>query len=473
MAPRRPISYSAPMISTEGLSESPARGWAGVREEFGPQLKLAWPLVVSELGWMGMGVVDTLMVGRVSPEAMGGVAVGGNFQMPIVLFGLGVLLGLDPLVSQAVGAGRHRDARHALIQGLYVAAGLSVALVLLLVGLRPFIGRVGLQPAVVPHAVPFFTALIWGVPAFLGFVCLRRYLQGLGHVRPILWALVSANLLNVVVDYTLIFGHFGFPRLGAMGAGYATSFARTYLFLFLLVAILRVERRAGRHGNAEERRFDPALVRRIILVGLPAAAMVVFEVGVFAVATQLIGRIDAVSLAAHQVALTLASVTFMVPLGISAAGGVRVGQAVGRGDAQGVANAGWTAFLLGAGFMCLSGTLFAVAGRWLTGLFSPDPAVIVMGATLLQVAAMFQLFDGTQVVACGVLRGLGETRLPMFITLVGYWGLGLPIGWFLAFHAGLGARGLWLGLMSGLIAVGLLLLATWIRKARGFRDART
>lgn len=457
------------MISPEVLPHSPARGWAGVREEFGPQLTLAWPLVISELGWMSMGVVDTLMVGRVSPEAMGGVAVGGNFQMPIVLFGLGVLLGLDPLVSQAVGAGRHRDARHALIQGLYVAAGLSVLLIALLLGLRPLIGRIGLQPAVVPHAVPFYTAMIWGVPAFLGFVCLRRYLQGLGHVRPILWALLSANVLNIVVDYALIFGHFGLPRLGAQGAGFATSIARTYLFAFLAVAILRVERGAGRHGTAQERRFDPALVRRIVMVGLPAAAMVVFEVGVFALATQLIGRIDAVSLAAHQVALTLASVTFMVPLGVSAAGGVRVGQAVGRGDAAGVARAGWTAFLLGAGFMGVSGAVFALAGRPLTAIFSPDPDVIVMGAALLQVAAIFQLFDGTQVVACGLLRGLGETRVPMFVTLVGYWMLGLPIGWYLAFPRGMGARGLWLGLMTGLIAVGFVLLFVWMRKARAFR----
>jgi MATE family multidrug resistance protein len=225
-------------------------------------------------------------------------------------------------------------------------------------------------------------------------------------------------------------------------------------------------REAGRRGTTEERRFDPALVRQIVLVGLPAAAMVVFEVGVFAVATQLIGRIDAVSLAAHQVALTLASVTFMVPLGVSAAGGVRVGQAVGRGDAAGVARAGWTAFLFGAGFMGMSGAVFALAGSPLT----PGDPTIAMGAAAAG-RSHFQLFDGTQVVACGLLRGLGETRIPMFVTLVGYWMLGLPIGWYLAFPRGMGARGLWLGLMTGLIVVGFLLLLVWMRKARAFRGA--
>lgn len=450
---------------------TPRQIWAGVREELPPQLKLAWPLVLSELGWMMMGIVDTLMVGRVSPEAMGGVAVGGNFHMPIALFGLGILLGLDPLISQATGAGKPREARRALEQGLFVALGLSAILVPLLIGLMPILDRLGIIDSVIPHMVSYYSALIWGLPSFLGYICLRRYLQNLGRVRTILGALLVANLLNIVADYVLIFGKFGAPALGAAGAGLATSFSRLYLFLHLAVAIVLLERRAGRGLDREDFRARWEWIVRIVRIGFPAAIQIVLEVGVFALASQLIGRIDAVSLAGHQVALTLASLTFMVPLGVSAAGGVRVGHAVGRGDSAGVARAGWTAFVLGAGFMACSGVVFAVAGRPLTALFSPDPAVIVMGGALLQLAAIFQLFDGIQVVATGVLRGLGETRLPMLVNLLGHWGIGLPVGFWFCFEVGLGARGLWLGLTAGLIAVGTLLLLIWMRRVQEYRPA--
>lgn len=444
---------------------------AGVREELPSQFRLAWPLVLSELGWMSMGIVDTLMVGRISPEALGGVAAGGNFVMPIALFGLGILLGLDPLISQATGAGRPREARRALEQGLLLAGGLSVALSLVLVALTPMLTRIGLIDEILPHMVPYYHALIWGVPPFLGFICLRRYLQNLGHVRTILWALLSANLLNLVADYALIFGRFGLPACGAAGAGWATSLSRLYMFLFLAVAIVRLERREGRAFSTRDFRPDVERLRSILRIGFPAAVQIVLEVGVFAVASQIIGGIDAVSLAAHQVALSLASLTFMVPLGVSAAGGVRVGHAVGRLDSPGMARAGWTALVLGAAFMSCSGVVFAVAGRPLTALFTPDPAVIAVGGRLLQVAALFQLFDGIQVVATGVLRGLGETRLPMLANLVGHWAIGLPVGWWFCFRVGLGVTGLWLGLSAGLIVVGLLLLGVWTRRVRGFRPA--
>jgi MATE family multidrug resistance protein len=239
--------------------------------------------------------------------------------------------------------------------------------------------------------------------------------------------------------------------------------------LFLLGAIVLGERRTatGLAGTPLRPHFER--VRRLLALGVPAALQLTLEVGVFAAATALIGRLDAASLAAHQIALTAASITFMVPMGVSGAGAVRVGQAVGRGDSRSAAEAGWAALALGAGFMILAGLSFVAVPRSIIAPFTRDAAVVAIGVSLLRVAAAFQLFDGIQVVATGVLRGLGDTRTPMLCNLFGHWGLGLPLAYGLCFLAGMGVVGVWIGLSAGLIAVGAVLLTVWMRRVRRLR----
>ena len=410
-----------------------------------------------------MGVVDTIMVGRVSPEAIGGVSIGSVLHFTVAVFGMGVLLGLDTLVSQAFG-GRRLDECHAwLLHGVYLSFGLFVPLTILLLLFLPLLPTWGIDQGVLRQAIPYFRALLWGLLPLLLFFSFRRYLQAINQVKPILFAIVSANLVNVFGNWILIFGKLGAPAMGAEGAAWSTTVARTYMMMVLLVAIVWHERR-DRTGLWETQlKLDFARIWRLLGLGCPAAMQTVLEVGVFAAATALAGRLTPIALASHQVAMQVASLTFMVPLGVASAGAVRVGQALGRRDPEGAARAGWTALLLGAGFMGLAGLGLLTIPRAIMRIFTVDAAVISVGASLLLLAALFQLFDGLQVVATGILRGTGDTRTPMTWNFIGHWLIGLPVSYVFCFLMGWGVFGLWIGLSLGLIVVGAVLLWAWSR----------
>jgi MATE family multidrug resistance protein len=278
--------------------------------------------------------------------------------------------------------------------------------------------------------------------------------------------LISANVVNAATNWILIFGNWGAPAMGVIGAGWATFVSRVYLSVGLLGYILYDAQRRRTGLFKASFAFDREHFRRLLVLGFPAAAQITLEMGVFAAATALAGKLDSISLAAHQIALTAASFTFMVPLGISSAGAVRVGQAIGRGDPKAAGRSGWTALLLGAGFMSSASLAFLLVPSVILRIFTTEVEVITAGVALLFVAALFQLFDGVQVVATGILRGTGDTRTPMLSTLVGHWLLGLPIGVTLCFGVGWGVVGLWVGLSAGLIAVGIVLLFVWSQRVR-------
>lgn len=434
------------------------------RAELRPMFRLAWPVATAELGWMAMGLVDTMFVGRVGAEALGAVSIGSHVFFAVALFGMGMLLGLDYLVSFAHGAGRLADARRALVQGSYLAVALAVVLTGVILVLEANLDHLGVQPAVVAATRPYLHAVTWSMLPLLLFSTLRRYLQALAEVRVIVIALISANVLNAAVDWVLVFGRLGFPALGAEGAGWATTAARVYLFLFLLAYVVVRERR-GAPRDAVSLRFEPRRFVQVARLGAPAALQLVLESGVFAAATVLAGGLTASALAAHQVALSAASMTFMVPLGISSAAAVRVGHALGRGQPAAAGHAGWSALLLAVVFMSGAALVFLFAPRAVFAVFTDAPDVIAIGVGLLAVAAAFQLFDGLQVVATGALRGLGDTRTPMLANLLGHWFLGLPIGALLCFRAGWGVTGLWLGLCIGLTVVAVVLITIWRTRA--------
>ncbi len=439
----------------------------GIRQELKPMIGLATPVVLAEIGWTSMGLVDTLMVGPLGPAAIGAVGLGSVVFLSVGIFGMGLLLGLDTLVSQAFGAGRLDRCRYWLLQGVALACVSAVPLTLLSLGVAATLPRWGLNPDVLAMASPYLRVVTASVLPLLLYAAFRRYLQAMNIVRPITVALVSANLVNAAVNWVLIYGHFGFPALGATGAAWATVLSRVYMAAVLYLAIAASDRRRRQDPEAEvPRRVEWAAIRRLLALGGPAGFQILLEVGVFAAATALAGRLAPAALAAHQIALNLWSFVFMVPLGLNAAGAVRVGQAVGRRDPEGIRRAGWAALALGAVFTTVSAAVFLVAARPLVAAFSSDPAVLATGTSLLAIAGLCLIFDGTQGISTGILRGLGETRIPMLTNLAGHWLVGLPLGYTACFVLGWGVRGLWLGLAAGLVIVGSVLLATWFRRTR-------
>jgi MATE family multidrug resistance protein len=328
------------------------------------------------------------------------------------------------------------------------------------------------------QAVGFLEALNWGtLPLFL-YMTLRRYLQAFNHVRPIAAAVVSANAVNAGLDWLLLFGHrwtvlghsVGIAAYGVVGSAWSTALARVYLAGFVAMAVWWVDRQHEyglRKGlDARWGGLEWVRVRRLVRLGAPVGAQIFVEISIFAAVTSLIGVMGPVPLAGHEIALNVVAFTFMVPFAISAAASVRVGQAVGRGDAPDAAAAGWTAIGFGAAFMlCMSGVLVAIPAR-IAGGFTHDPVVIAAAVPLLLVGAAFQFFDGVQITATGALRGAGNTHAGLYVQMVGYWVIGLPIGWWLGFHRKLGAVGLWVGLCAGLMFAGVALVSVWARTVR-------
>jgi MATE family, multidrug efflux pump len=423
---------------------------------------LAAPLVLSELGWMAMGIVDTMFVGRVSAEALGAVALGTSIFYTVAIFAAGLLLGLDTLVSQSFGAGDLEDCHHSLINGVWLALMLIPCVMATVWLLPPVMALWGVNPLVLREAVPYMRALNWSTPPLLLFFALRRYLQSTGRVRPILITLVTANAVNAFCNWIFVFGNWGAPRLGAEGSGWSTCSARAFMLAALLIVILRSDRRAF----AGSWRPDFCRIRALLKLGLPAAGQIGLETSVFATVTVMIGKLSASVLAGHQIALTVVSTTFMMPLGISSAAAVRVGHAIGRRDPEGAARSGWTALKLGAGAMSVAALCLLIFPQLIARLFTPEAGIIAAAAPLLRVAAFFQLFDGLQVTATGALRGAGDTRTPMLCHFAGYWIIGLPLGALLCFGQSLGAVGLWAGLSTGLILIGIVLLWFWRRTAK-------
>jgi MATE family, multidrug efflux pump len=443
--------------------------FADLKQEVRPMATLAMPVVVAEIGWVAMGLVDTLMVGPLGPEAIGATGVGSAIFIGVVIFAMGLLLGLDTLVSQAYGAGRIDECHRWLVHGIVLSFAVAVPVTLVLFVLSNVLARWGLDPSVLALARPYLDVVLWSVLPLLLYATFRRYLQGMGVVRPVMIALVSANIINAIFNWILIYGKLGFPALGVRGSAWATVIARIVMAAYLFVII--VQREWGRRPGlfATPLTIEWSWMRRLLSLGAPAASQITLEVGVFAAATALAGRLAPIALAAHQIAIHIAALSFMVPYGISSAGAVRVGHAVGRRDPFGAGRAGWTALMFGAGFMACTAATFVLMPRVLIGAFTRDEGVLQLGASLLAVAAIFQLFDGIQGVATGVLRGLGDTRTPMVWNLVGHWFVGLPTGYFLCFGLNRGVIGLWWGLSIGLIICGVVLLVVWSRRIHAFR----
>lgn len=416
-----------------------------------------------------MGAVDTAMVGRVSPTALASVALGSLYFFTTTVFAVGVLMALDPVVSQAFGAGDREGVARGTQRGVVLALALTVLATLVVMPVRPLLVLFRQPSDVVPIASGYVFAAAPGILPFLLFVVLRQTLQAMGRVGPIVWAIAIANLGNVLFNWLLIFGKLGFPELGAVGAGVASSLSRGLMAVGVVVVAWPVLRPLLVPIRPEALRLAPLI--RMVRIGAPIGVQFSLEFGAFAVIGLMMGWLGTVPMAGHQVAINLASLTFMVPLGVGQATAVLVGRSVGRADSPGARRAAGAGLLVGSAFMAGTALVFLTVPGVLARIFTAEPEVLVLATALIPLAGLFQVFDGIQAVASAALRGVGDTRIPMIMNVLGFWVVGLPVSLYVGFVRGAGSIGLWWGLVAGLAAVAVL-LSLRVRRRFGAELAR-
>ncbi|RDS83293.1 MATE family efflux transporter [Dyella psychrodurans] len=438
---------------------------ARVSREILATVRLALPLMLAQLAAIGSNVIDAVLAGHVSAHVLGAVAVGASIWSLAIVSGIGMMMSVPPFISQLDGAGRRHEVGEVFHQAIWLALGMGVLLWFAVRHAEPLIKMIGVSPSLYIDVGEFLRAISWGAPALTCYFALRGLSEGLSMTRPSMYFSFGGLFVLVPLGYIFMFGKLGLPPQGARGCGIATA---TVLWLEMLAFGVYVMCHRNYHGLGLFTRFERPNRQRIgalVHIGLPMAITLLAEAGLFVAAALLIGTMGEDMVASHQVALNVASLFFMIPLGLAMAITVRVGNAVGRGDAAGVRYAGFC----GIGLTLL--TQFVSAGFMLgmphviASLYTHDKTVVALAAQLLVLAGFFQFSDGIQVASNGALRGLKDTRVPMAITLFAYWLVGMPIGWWLAFHAKLGARGIWMGLIAGLSMAALLLFVRFWRSS--------
>ncbi|MER8535576.1 MATE family efflux transporter [Mesorhizobium sp. M1005] len=456
------------MSAIEADARAPENLW---RREIRAMLALAWPMVLTNLGQTAMTATDVMMMGRLGPDTLASGALGANLYFMPLIFGLGLMLATSPMMATELGRRRHsvRDLRRTVRQGLWLAILICIPIWALLWHGESVLLAMGQEPALAHQAGIYLRWLEWAVLPFFGYIVLRSFISALERPG---WALIIvfvAVACNAFFNWLFMFGNLGIQSMGIAGSGLATTLSSTLMFAGMAAVVMlekkfRRYRLFGRFWRADWPRF-----KGLLRLGLPIAGLLAFEVTIFNAAAFLMGLIDAASLAAHAIAIQIASITFMVPLGLNQAVTVRVGLAHGAGNPEGVSRAGWTAYVVGVSFMALMGLVMILWPHLLIGAFIDlgNPAnaeVVALAVSFLAFAALFQVFDGAQAVASGMLRGLHDTKVPMIYAAIGYWGIGLPLGVLLAFRFGFNGVGIWIGLSSGLAVVAALLLVRWLRR---------
>ncbi|HEV8446514.1 MAG TPA: MATE family efflux transporter [Gemmatimonadaceae bacterium] len=424
-------------------------------DELRATVALAVPVVLVQLGFMLMGVVDTLMVGRVSARVLAAVALGNLYYFNVTILATGSLMALDPIVAQAVGAGESESVARAMQRGLIIAAGFCVLCALCIAPAPTVLTTLRQPPEIVPDASTYLRISLIGLAPYLVFVVLRQSLQAMHRVAPIVWTVIVANLSNAGFNWVFVYGHFGSPALGAAGSAIATAISRWLMLLLLLAGAWR-ELRPLMFPVRDEIGSWPAL-SQMLRIGLPIGAQQGLEAAAFGAIGLLMGVLGTIEMAAHQVAITLAAFTFMVPLGVGSATAVRVGRAIGAADMPRARAAIRASYLCGVGFMAITAIAFIWVPHLLAAAFTPDVRVIALASTLIPIAGVFQMFDGGQAVGAGVLRGAGDTKAPLVTMLASYWLFGVPVSAYLGFRTSLGAAGLWWGFVVSLAGVAIFL----------------
>lgn len=432
------------------------------RDDLRDMAQVAAPVVLINIGIQTMGVVDTLMVGRLGGAAIAAVALGNFFVFNVSVFGIGLLFAIDPVVAQAVGAGDQVGVARGVQRGLIMALGVSLVVMVALTPGERLLTMLDQPPDVVAETAVYARRRLLGTVPFFLFAVLRQTLQAMGPTRPIIIAALVANFVNVGANWLLIFGNGGMPALGVEGAGYATAISTWVMACVLCWLSWPMLRDTVRPWRPESIAWAP--MSRMLRIGVPIGVQWFFESFAFGLTALFMGWMGTASLAGHEIALNMAALTFMVPLGVSGAAAAVVGRAIGRGDLSTARRDAVSAIVCGVGFMCVSAVVFIAAPEWLTSLYTDEAATVTVAIALIPLAGWFQVFDGLQAVTSGVLRGTGDTRIPAVLHLVAFWGIGIPLGYYLGFHTDLRERGLWIGLVAGLAAAALLQSARVVRR---------
>jgi MATE family multidrug resistance protein len=437
------------------------------RAEIRPTLALALPIIVGQVSQMLMGVTDSLMIGRLGAVPLAASSFGGHVFGIFYVLGIGLMVPVSILVSRARGAGEPREAGEYLRHGVVLAVAFGVAEMLAMAALSTQFHRFGQPPEVLAIVTPFALWLAASIPPVLAYLALRQFAEAMGHPWAPMAIMLACVGLNAGLNWIFIYGNLGAPALGLTGAGLATFLAR----LAALVVIALWLRRDPKVRAAWPQRwlgnYERARWREMLRIGVPAAGMLLFESTAFAFSGIMVGWLGAVPLAAHQIAISCASLAFMFPLGLSIAVGMRVSRAVGAGERARLQPIAFGAMALGFGVMGAFALAFWLAGRPIAGWFVTDAAVIALAVQLLAVAALFQLVDGVQVIAASALRGVSDNKVPVTITLVAYWLIALPLGYGLGIAGPLGAVGVWIGIAGGLTFAAIFLSVRYARRTAG------
>ena len=439
---------------------------ATYKEQYKRNLQLALPVMVGSLGHIMVGVADSVMVGRyLGAVPLAAVSLANSvFHIPFV-FAIGVAFGLTPLVANADGEGDVSKASAMWKNAFYVNLAFGILLSVLLVFTRPLLGMMGQEPEVVTFAGPYFNIISWSMIPFLLFLNLKQFAEGLSDTLAATRISLGANVLNVILNYVLINGYWGFPRLGLEGAAWASFIARVAMFIGLWLYVRWHGKFKKYWQSRKDVHFNWESVNKILAIGVPSGLQYIFEVGAFAISAILVGTIGALPQAAHQVSISLASISYMTASGLSAAASIRVGNQLGRKDYPTLKLAGVTLFRMVIMFMATTGIIFLAGRHFWPSLFTTEPTVIAIAAQLLIITTFFQISDGVQVVAQGALRGLSDTRTPTLFSFISYWVVSLPMAYVLGFYTSLGVVGVWIGLAVGLTVNAVLLYRRFMKKA--------
>lgn len=431
-------------------------------------VKLAIPVSIGQLGQIMFGVVDSLMVGRVGAEPLAASALVNGLFFLIMVLGIGLSMAVTPLVAIAKGGNRHKECGIILRQSLLVNFVFAIILNAAIYFMAETIPLLGQTPEVTRLAISYMHIISFSVLPFMLFQTYRQFVEGLSDTKPPMYAALTSNVVNAIANYALIFGNFGFPALGLDGAGFATVTTRSFMAAFLIYYVIKSERYKQYDPSLKFKRIDKLIIKKIISIGLPSGFQYTFEVGAFAFAAVMVGWISATAQAAHQIAINLASISYMIVLGISSAGMIRVGGKLGEKDYIGMKRAGVAALILAVLFMFATGVLFVALRYFLPTLYIDDIVVIQIAASLLLITAIFQIADGIQAVGLGILRGLTDVKAPLYIAVFAYWVISLPAAYLLGFSFGYGVIGIWIGLLAGLFSAALLLSIRFIIKSNHY-----
>ena len=437
-----------------------------IKEEVFKTFSLAYPVIIGQLGIIMMGVVDSIMVGRLGPIPLAAASLGNSLIFIILIIGIGSSIVISPLVAILVGANRHSECGNYFRQSLVINVVLSFVMLGIILLSVNFIKYLDQPPEVVELAIIYMTIVGLSAIPLMIYQTYKQFIEGFSIMKPAMIIAILANIINAFANWVLIFGKIGFPQLGLAGAAWATFSSRVFMALVIMIYVMKNIKFKQYDMTFHFRGLDFPVIKKILSLGLPSGFQYFFEVGAFSLAVIMIGWIGANELAAHQIAINLASISFMAVLGISQASSIRVGNAMGDKNIANIRKAGFTGIILGASIMALAGLTFILLNNFLPTLYIDDEAVISIASRLIIIAALFQLSDGTQAVGIGVLRGLTDVKGPTVITFIAYWVISLPIAYLLAFNFKLGVEGVWIGLLIGLTSSALMLTLRFNYKSK-------